>query len=76
VVRYSWVAGSLPSEKNSNLPFSGVSLCSGAFGGLPSVRFWDALSRQRAILRPRTRGITARTAGSLLLFLVEISASC
>jgi hypothetical protein len=74
VIRYSWVAGSLPSEKNSNLQFSkGFPL----FTLLLAVPICPLLGRPIfASAQFSGLGIEARMAGSFLLFLAETGGSC
>jgi hypothetical protein len=76
VIRYSWVAGSLPSEKISNLQFS---------EGFPVVRLLSPVPICPLLGRPVSpagnsscygHGMEGRMPVSFIPFLVEISAPC
>jgi hypothetical protein len=76
VIRYSWCAGSLPSEKICNLRVSEDLPVFVNPWLLSAVRLWDEVSRDRAVFCSTGMGPRSRLNNSLADFLAKSAASC
>jgi hypothetical protein len=76
VIRYSWFAASLPSEKICNLLVSEGLHVHANPCLLSAVRLWDEVSRDRAVFRSTGMGPKSRLNNSLADFLAKTDGSC